>query len=299
MSDYKISVIIPVYNTVKYLRNSFESVKKQSFNFNDLEIIFIDDKSDDGSEEILKEFEKEYDNVFLYKSLEGKKGPGASRNYGLTKATAEYVIFFDSDDIMNEKYIETVYNEISQSNVDMVKTGFNMDLGEICFPITQGHGRVEVSHDDVSILMDYNYFEPWCTIYRKSYLIDSNIQFLEKFHIYESFVFAVESIVKAKNGIILLDDFQGQTWTVREDGLHNKTLEASEFEYVVRSISEMLLIAVKENQPPACVEKLTTFILSIWSYDLSLSKEPEKVINSFVFKKGFNLTPEVIEEVFS
>lgn len=299
MSEYKVSIITPVYNTKDYIRDTFESVKNQTFSFEDMEIIFINDKSTDGSEEILKEFEAEYDNVFLYDSLEGKKGPGASRNYGISKSTADYIIFLDSDDIMKAEYVETVYNEITQNNVDLVKTGFDMNLGEITFPITQNHGRVEVSHDDVSILMDYNYFEPWCTIYRKSYLIEENIRFLERFNIYESFIFAVETIAKAKNGIILRDDFQGQIWTVREDGLHNKTLEKSDLEYVFHSISEMLLMLVKENQPPACVEKLTKFILSIWSYDLSLSKEPEEVINAFCFAKGFKINQKTMSEAFS
>ena len=210
MCNYKVSVIIPVYNTKEFLRDSFESIKNQTFDFNDIEIIFINDKSTDGSEEILKEFSDKYTNVFVYTSPNEAKGPGSSRNIGIEKSTSDYIIFFDSDDEMMPEYIETVYDEITQNNVDLVKTSFMTSLSGVRLPIKQGIGRVEVSHEDVSLLMDYNYFEPWAGIYRKKYLIEENIRFLEKFNIYESFIFTVEAILKAKNVIIVLDHFIGQ-----------------------------------------------------------------------------------------
>ena len=299
MCNYKVSIIIPVYNTEEYLRESFESIKNQTFNFEDLEIIFINDKSTDGSEDIIREFDEKYDNVFLYDSPEGKKGPGPSRNLGMEKATSDYIVFFDSDDKMMPEYIETIYNEISQNEVDIVKTSFLTNVGGELFPIMRGIGRVEVSHDDLTLLMDYNYFEPWCAIYKRNYLMQENIRFLDKFNVYESFIFTIEAISKAKNGVIVLDDFIGQIWRMREEGLHNNTIKEIDLEYVLHSVSEILVKVARENQPPECIEKLATFILSVWSYDLSLSKEPEEVINAFCFAKGFKITPEIISEVFS
>ena len=299
MCNYKVSIIIPVYNTEKFLKESFESIKNQTFDFKDLEIIFINDKSTDGSEEILKEFDEKYDNVFIYESLKKNRGPGSSRNLGIGKATSDYIIFFDSDDIMMPEYIETIYDEITQNNVDLVKTSFLTSINGKTFPISQGIGRIEVSHDDVSILMDYNYFEPWCGIYRREYLIKENIRFLEKFNVYESFIFTVEAIAKAKNGIIVLDDFIGQIWRMREEGLHNNTIKEIDLEYILQTISELLVTVARENQPPECIEKLAKFILSVWSYDLALSKEPEEVINAFCFAKGFKINPEIIDMAFS
>lgn len=299
MSNYKVSVIIPVYNTKEFLRDSFESIKNQTFDFKDLEIIFINDKSTDGSEDILKEFDENYDNVFLYDSPKETRGPGSARNLGLDKSTSDYIIFFDSDDEMVPEYIETIYEEITQNDVDMVKTSFMSNVGGVIFPNSRGKGRMEVSHDDVSILMEYNYFEPWCTIYRRGFLLEENIRFLERFNIYESFIFTVEAIAKAKNGIIVLDDFYGQVWRVREEGLHNNTIKEMDLEYILQTMSEMLVMVARENQPPECVEKLAKFILSVWSYDLSLSKEPKEVINGFCFAKGFKINSEIIDVVFS
>ena len=218
---------------------------------------------------------------------------------GIDKATSDYVIFLDSDDIMNPKYVETIYNEISQNNVDLVKTSFCINLGDLTTPVTQGFGRVEVSHDDISILVDFFYLEPWCTIYRRDYLIEENIRFLEEFNIHESFLFSIETIAKAKNGAILLDDFQGQIWRVREDGLHNRTIKEQDLEYTMHCISEMLLLVANENQPAHCIEKLSDFILSLWSFDLVTSEEPAEIINGFTFATGFKASIDSISDAFS
>ena len=299
MSNYKVSIIIPVYNSEKFIKASFESVKKQTFNFEDMEIIFVNDKSTDESLEILKEFQKENDNIFIYTTPEGKKGPGVARNLGLIQATADYVVFFDSDDIMNPEYIETIYEEITTSNVDLVKTAFSVNNGDFVIPFTQNLGKVEVSHSDVSILMDFLFLEPWCTIYNRKYLVKNNIRFISEFNIHESFLFTVESIAKAKNGIVLLDNLQGQIWNLRDDGLHNTTLKEVDFEYTMHCLSEMLVKLIREDQPVQCVEKLTSFILTLWAYDLFTSPEPMEVINGFTFSKGFKADPDVVTALFS
>lgn len=299
MCSYKVSVIIPVYNTEKYLKDTFKSIKNQTFDFKDIEIIFINDKSTDRSAEILKEFDEKYDNVFLYDSPKETRGPGSSRNLGICKSTSDYIIFFDSDDVMMPEYIETIYKEITQNNVDLVKTSFITEMNDMAFPVTQNLGRIEVSHDDVSILMDYNYFEPWAGIYRRKYLLEENIRFLEKFNVYESFIFTVEAIAKAKNGIIVLDGFMGQIWRNREEGLHNNTIKEIDLEYIIQTMVKLLVTVANENQPSECIEKLAKFILSVWSYDLALSKEPKEVINTFCFAKGFKITPEIMKRAFS
>lgn len=299
MNNYKVSIIIPSYNTEEFVEETFESIKNQTFNFEDLEIIFIDDKSTDGSVDIIKGYGEEYDNVFVYTSPEGKKGPGPSRNLGIRKATSDYIIFLDADDLMVHEYVEKVYKEISENDVDLVKSSFFFNMGDITAPVTQNFGRVEVSHDDVGILMDFNYLEPWATIYRREYLIEEDITFIEKFNIHESFLFAVESIAKAKKGIILLDDFQCQIWRIHDAGLHNRTIAEQDLEYTMQCISEMLLLVANENQPLSCVRKLTEFILSLWSFDLITSKEPMEVINAFTFATGFKVDPQSISDAFS
>ena len=298
MNDYKISVITPVFNTEKYLEETFESVKNQTFNFEDIEMIFVDNLSTDSSRDIIEEFSKEYENVKVFETPKDKKGPGCARNIGLDNANGEYIVFLDSDDIMVPEYIETIYNEITQNDVDLVKASFSLNTEEGIMPMSSGIGRVEVSHDDLSDAMSFNFFEPWCTIYKKSYLYDENIRFIEKFNIHESFLFAVESIAKAKNGIILLDDFHGQLWRLRPDGTHNTPIKERDFEYSMNCLSTVFLLLVEQNQPIECIKKISRFILSTWCFDLFISPEPDEIINAFTFAKGFKSDADSIQELF-
>ena len=92
----KISVIIPVYNTQEYLRECIDSVLNQ--NFQDIEIICINDGSTDNSQDILDEYHKK--DIRFKVFTQKNQGLAKSRNVGLNHAKGEYVIFLDSDDYL-------------------------------------------------------------------------------------------------------------------------------------------------------------------------------------------------------
>ena len=92
----KLSIIIPVYNTEAYLRRCLDSCLHQDLPMDQYEIIAVNDGSTDRSLEILKDYERQYTNIHVY-SQENKR-QGAARNYGLTKASGEYIWFVDADD---------------------------------------------------------------------------------------------------------------------------------------------------------------------------------------------------------
>ena len=115
--NYRASIIIPVYNVEKYLRDCIESLIKQTIDFSELEVILVNDGSKDSSEDICREYADRYDNVFLYSKE--NEGLSKTRNLALTKAHGKYIFFFDSDDMLREDTIEsvcdffdTVYDEV-------------------------------------------------------------------------------------------------------------------------------------------------------------------------------------------
>ena len=118
--DALISVIVPVYNVSKYLRECVDSIIFQSYK--NLEIILIDDGSTDGSDSICDEIAEKDRRIKVYHK--NNEGLGLTRNYGITKMTGRYVIFVDSDDIISPDYIETLYNMLKENGVDSVKCGF-------------------------------------------------------------------------------------------------------------------------------------------------------------------------------
>ncbi len=122
-SNYKISIIIPVYNTEKYIKECFNSILVQSIGFHNLEIIFVDDCSTDHSFEIIKEYEQKYPNVKTFKTDKNSGYAGKPRNIGIKHATAEYIMFLDSDDTYYDYACEKVYNNISTTPSQVV-SGF-------------------------------------------------------------------------------------------------------------------------------------------------------------------------------
>src|SRR5699024_4230114 len=130
----KISVIIPVYNTEKYLDKRFESILNQTYTnieiivindgsnkktknklkkitkklkqtYTKLEIIIINDKSNKTTSNKLKQFAKEDQRIRLFE-LPEREGVGHARNYALTKATGKYIYYFDSDDSISQNTLD-------------------------------------------------------------------------------------------------------------------------------------------------------------------------------------------------
>lgn len=99
-----ISIIIPVYNVEKYLRQCLDSVVNQ--NFDKFEIIIVNDGSTDGSEKICKEYMQKYDNITYIKTE--NHGLSAARNTGLKKTKYEYVWFVDSDDYIDKNSLNKI-----------------------------------------------------------------------------------------------------------------------------------------------------------------------------------------------
>ena len=133
MSEPKISIIIPVYNVEKYLRECLDSCINQTLE--DIEIICVDDCSPDDSYKILEEYHQKDSRIKIFRQEENKK-QGAARNRGLEIATGEYVWFVDSDDYIDTKACEILYGAIKEFNVDMLcfsAIRFSETDGKHCF----------------------------------------------------------------------------------------------------------------------------------------------------------------------
>ena len=112
----KVSVIIPVFNVEKYLKECIESISNQSLK--DIEIICIDDGSTDNSLNILNEYA---DNDSRFKIiLQDNLGPGAARNEGISIAEGKYIYFMDSDDILELNALEDLYHLSEDKKTDFI-----------------------------------------------------------------------------------------------------------------------------------------------------------------------------------
>lgn len=115
----KVSIIVPVYNSGKYLKTCLDSIVRGTLK--DIEIIAIDDCSTDNSLLILEEYAKEDSRIKVYHN-EKNLGQGASRNRGLDVARGEYIGFVDSDDYVSCTMYENMYNIAIETNAPLVIT---------------------------------------------------------------------------------------------------------------------------------------------------------------------------------
>ena len=112
----KISVIIPVYNVEKYLKECLDSVINQSFE--DMEIICVNDGSSDSSPEILDEYQKTDSRIKII--TQENRGAAAARNIGLDNATGKYIYFMDGDDYLDLDALERLYEISNERNLDLL-----------------------------------------------------------------------------------------------------------------------------------------------------------------------------------
>lgn len=107
-SEKMISVIVPVYNTRKYLSRCIDALLAQSIS--NMEIIVIDDCSDEEIKDVIDAYIGKSDKMIYYERLEQHQGPGGARNRGIELATGKYLAFCDSDDWVDITYYETCVN---------------------------------------------------------------------------------------------------------------------------------------------------------------------------------------------
>ncbi|VLA88839.1 glycosyl transferase family protein [Streptococcus pneumoniae] len=147
--DDKITVIVPVYNVENYLRKCLDSIITQTYK--NIEIVVVNDGSTDASGEICKEF-AEMDHRITYIEQENA-GLSAARNTGLENMSGDYVTFVDSDDWIEQDYVETLYKKIVEYQADIAVGNyysFNESEGMFYFHIL-GDSYYEKVYDNVSI----------------------------------------------------------------------------------------------------------------------------------------------------
>lgn len=121
----KVSVIVPVYNAEKYLREAIESVLNQTYT--DFELLLINDRSTDKSREICEEYSKKDERIILLENDTENHGPGPTRNIGLDNATGDFIYFMDADDWIDKSLLEICIDRMSETNADIVQFGIEYE----------------------------------------------------------------------------------------------------------------------------------------------------------------------------
>lgn len=205
----KLSVVIPVYNAEKYIRQCLDSIlTKQKIA---LEVICVDDCSTDGTPAVLKEYQDKYENVTVIRN-ETNLYAGTCRNKGLMAAKGQYVHFLDSDDYVVDNAYEKLYTLAKENDLDWVKTtseGFDDETGET---VENPRYSMEKMYEGFfGTLLDFQHFPkkfmdymavvPWNGIYKRHFLLEKNIRFNSLFCVNDRSFF-VDTCVKGERMMI-------------------------------------------------------------------------------------------------
>lgn len=208
-----VSVIIPVFNTEKYLRECLDSILAQTLE--NIELICVNDGSLDGSLEILREYEQKYKYITVLDQV--NKGQSAARNTALQLAAGKYVYFMDSDDLLTSKALKELW-EISEKNqLDVLYfsgTSF-FETNELAKHhrgfINNYHrkGKYNEVLDGPGMLTalynnnDY-YVSPCLQFIKRDYLIENTISYFEGI-IHEDNIFSFQTLIQAKRAFCVND----------------------------------------------------------------------------------------------
>ena len=193
----KISVIIPVYNVEKYIRQCLESVINQTYK--NLEIIIVNDGTKDNSMKIVEEYLSD-ERIKIIDKENG--GLSSARNKGLEHATGDYILFVDSDDWIKENLCETCMK--NQKNEDIIAYNY-IEYDEITKEMKENIIQEEVISNGNKNKKGYLLYEfpyaPWAKLYNYNYLKKKELKFLEI--IYEDVFWGMEVLFSTNNFIFL------------------------------------------------------------------------------------------------
>ena len=184
MDDVKVSIIVPAFNTEKYLPECLDSVVNQTLK--DIEIICIDNCSTDNTLNILNEYAKKDSRIKVIAN-KVNKGVANSRNLGLDSASGEYVGFVDSDDFIELDMFEKLYKVAKEKDLDMCMCkictfedgtdDFDDDMWYFALNCFNQLEKDVFNHRDTKEFMGEIAVPPYNKIYRKSIIDENNIRF--------------------------------------------------------------------------------------------------------------------------
>lgn len=229
----KVSVVVPVYNCDKYINKCLESISGQTFK--DLEIILVDDGSTDASGELCDAFAKKDDRVKVYHKPNG--GVSSARNFGLSKASGEYVMFVDSDDYILSDGIKKAEEYLLKS-VDLIFFAPTENMLKHDSEKYKEMSRFDVI-ENYSVWQKY-FYSPWSKFFKKSIIAEHSLNFNEQMKYNEDAEFIHRYLVFCLNICFVNDYFY--KYTVRKGSLsHSMNYEkVKNMSYTLGSIEVFL-----------------------------------------------------------
>lgn len=270
-----ISIVIPVYNVENYIERCISSVLKQTFK--EIEIIVVNDGSTDNSLEICKKYENEDSRIVLISQLNG--GLSDARNTGIKKAKFPYITFLDSDDWIDETFIEVLYSSLINYNADISIVEYDVVYKEKAKKKLRNNNRKVQIYNNIEAMTELfldkrikNY--AWAKMYKKSLFNDivypKGVYFEDVYTTYKLF-YKSNKIVKINQ--VLLHYFQHDSNITSK--VTNTTKKEIDF---FNGFMEQFHFAIKKQNEIKNMDKVkASFLKQFFRLKRRLKKNREKL----------------------
>lgn len=249
-----ISIIIPVYNVEKYLKECLESVINQTYT--NLEIILVDDGSTDSSGNICDEYKKRDTRIKVIHKENG--GVSIARNLGLNNANGQYIGFIDSDDYVEPKYCEKLLKSIKENNVQCALCKFDKVYEKKNQNTIFESNYIMDKNDLIMEILDVQKGFGFCTqkLWTKNALVD--IKYNENIKVGEDSLFCIESCKNIYKVYVLNEKLYH--YRLNENSLVRKYDENYAQKYL-RAMQETKKYIEENHNKPDIIKKFNNYIV--------------------------------------
>ena len=242
MNNIKVSIVAAVYNLEKYLPRCLDALVNQTLQ--EIEILCVDDGSTDSAPQIIDEYAKKYpEKVKAFHKQNG--GEFTTRNYGLERATGEYVTFVDTDDWVEADWAEKLYNTAKENDADLAVCGFeriDLDTGKVVSTnmTNFGHSVKKINpQDDFMLFINP---APWNKIYKLEKVKD--LRFLD-FRGFNDMIFLTSSYTRIKK-VAFVPDVLYHYYLRYDSQIHS--VNKQDVENFKKYLLELKEFYIKENK---------------------------------------------------
>lgn len=196
-----LSIIIPLYNCEKYIKQCLDTIFRQEMNESDFEVIVIDDGSKDSGYSLASEYAKRYQNVIVIK--QENQGVACARNNALEKATGDYITFVDADDMLVFGSLSTLIKIAVDNKADIVKAAHKeVPEDAVCEDFSSSHDNssIQIMTGEEAIVNVTRMKEGYCWGYliSRKLITDNRLSFPPKVAFMEDWAFITQAILKSR-----------------------------------------------------------------------------------------------------
>ena len=280
---YKVTVVIPTYNTGDFLKPLMDSISHQTLGFKSIEILIVDDSSTDlNTLNLIQKYESQFENCRAVFLGENHDFPGYARNVGLKEAGGEAIIFADHDDTYEVDAFEKLYSALSLNNADMVFSNYYKVYSDKKVKLETAFSGENITVSGVCEDLRLLELSPsiWTKLFRREFLLENNIKFPEGILAEDLYVFTYSILLSCKT--VYLDDFYSYNYNIRDSSHDKSTIHLRNikiFESMIKGYFEtynMLVdLGFSEYFAPIFKNHFIYFITSVITSDLAISDKIE------------------------